>query len=173
MPRKSPQTQDPAVSTENQMTQAEATKTPKKSTVLGDRLTGQELVTKAGALIGQPIDIVAKECGYYKQITDNETGEVSVRVLREDFTAAMLKAQTGMEFAPPTRPYSRRTSRSPLLTVGGNGNIVVGNRYSSIAEFVPGGKVKVEAVKGKITITVNDDEDASAEAEDEQDDLDL
>lgn len=172
MPRKSPQTEDPSVPTENQMTQAEATKTPKKSTVFGDKLTGQELVTKAGGLIGQPIDIVAKECGYYKQITDNETGEVTVRVLREDFTAAMLKAQTGMEFAPPTRPYSRRTSRSPLLTVGGNGNIVVGNRYSSIAEFVPGGKVKVEAVKGKITITVNDGEEEAIE-EDDQDELGL
>lgn len=148
------------------------TKEPKNIIVKGEQLQGKALLEKSASMSGKPIDEVAKECGYWRETTSRETGESRTVTLTSDFMAAMLKAQSGVEFAPPTRAYSRRTNRAPVVTVGGNGNIVVGNRYSSVAGFGPTSKVRVEAAEGKITIIAY----IPAEGEEdggEQDDLDL
>jgi hypothetical protein len=149
------------------------TKAPSKNKVVkGEFLEGKALLDKSKSMTGSPIDEVAKACGYYKEVTNTETGEVKVSPLTTDFMAAMLKAQSGVEFAPPARVYSRRTSRPPTVTVGGNGNIVVGNRYSSVAGFAPSSKVQVEATEGKIVITYFADA-AEEGAEPVEEDLDL
>lgn len=156
------------------MTQAPAapeTKETKNIIVKGEQLQGKALLEKSASMAGKPIDEVAKECGYWRETTNRETGESRTVTLTSDFMAAMLKAQSGVEFAPPTRAYSRRTNRAPVVTVGGNGNIVVGNRYSSVAAFAPGSKVRVDAVEGKITIIAY--VPAEGEEDAEQDDLDL
>lgn len=78
--------------------------------------------------------------------------------------AALLQAQ-GITMAPPTRPYSSRSNRAPVVTVGGNGIIVVGNRYSSVAGFDPGTKIQVTTEAGKIILTAAAVEPAQAETE--------
>jgi hypothetical protein len=155
---------------------AEAKAEPKNITVKGEQLAGKALLDRSLSVAGKPIDEVARACGFYKEVTNRETGETKVTILTTDFMAAMLKAQSGIEFAPPARSYSRRTNRAPVVTVGGNGNIVIGNRYSSVAGFGPASKVHVEAVEGKITITVyegTEDEEVDNEIDEEGDDLDL
>lgn len=188
MPRRKPETadqqsqaQDPNSINNETMTQAPAAATTEAKNIIavGNKLVGKELLDHAAKYAGQPIDQVAKECGYYKEITNRETGESRTNILGQDFMAAMFKAQSGIEFAPPTRAYSRRSNRPPVVKVGGNGNIVIGNRYSSIAGFNPASKVQIEAIEGKITITAGtsaDDEGAEpqgAEPEIDQDDLDI
>jgi hypothetical protein len=158
--------------------EAPTEKETKNITVKGEQLEGQALLAKTAEFTGKPIDEVAKACGYYKEVTSRETGETKTTVFTQDFMAAMIKAQTGIEFAAPVRAYSRRTNRAPVVTVGGNGNIVIGNRYSSVAGFLAATKVKVEAVEGQITVTAyeggEDDEDEGDEGEEgEQDELDL
>lgn len=156
---------------------AETKAEPKNITKKGEQLQGEALLDMSLSVAGKPIDEVARACGFYKEVTNRESGETKVTILTTEFMAAMLKAQSGIEFAPPARSHSRRTNRAPVVTVGGNGNIVIGNRYSSVAGFGPASKVHVEAVEGKITITVYEgaedaDDDNGGEAE-EADDLDL
>ncbi len=176
-----PQTPTPAQPATETVTQATVEapteKETKNITVKGEQLEGQVLLAKTKEFTGKPIDEVAKACGFYKEVTSRETGETKTTVFTQDFMAAMIKAQTGIEFAAPVRAYSRRTNRAPVVTVGGNGNIVIGNRYSSVAGFLAATKVKVEAVEGKITVTDyeggEDDDLEDGEDETEQDELDL
>jgi hypothetical protein len=176
-----PQTPTPAQPATETVTQATVEapteKETKNITVKGEQLEGQVLLAKTKEFTGKPIDEVAKACGFYKEVTSRETGETKTTVFTQDFMAAMIKAQTGIEFAAPVRAYSRRTNRAPVVTVGGNGNIVIGNRYSSVAGFLAATKVKVEAVEGKITVTAyeggEDDDLEDGEDETEQDELDL
>jgi len=168
----------PATETVTQATtEAPTEKETKNITVKGEPLEGQALLAKTTEFTGKPIDEVAKACGYYKEVTSRETGETKTTVFTQDFMAAMIKAQTGIEFAAPVRAYSRRTNRAPVVTVGGNGNIVIGNRYSSVAGFLAATKVQVEAVEGKIIVTAyegsEEEELEEGEEEGEQDDLDL
>jgi hypothetical protein len=141
-----------------------------------------EVLRIASEMEGQPADVVAKECGYFTETTNNATGEVEVRVTAADtsaFLAALLSAK-GVNLAPPVRA-ARRSNRSPIVKVGKTGTIVVGGRHATVAGFAFGegvdSRVRIESEKGKITIfAATPDEYAADDAEPaatEEDDLDL
>lgn len=128
------------------------------------RLEGAALLDLQKQMIGEPMNKVAHQAGYFTVKVNEETGEERIQYQHKQLMAALLQAQ-GITMAPPTRPYSSRSNRAPVVTVGGNGNIVVGNRYSSVAGFDPGAKIQVTATTGKIVLTVAAVEPAQAETE--------
>jgi hypothetical protein len=179
------ETQTP-IETTAPMTEAATEK--KTTSKKGTPVEPARVLQIASEMEGQPADVVAKECGYYTEITNNATGETEVRVTAADtsaFLAALLAAK-GVNLAPPARA-ARRSNRSPIVKIGKNGNIVVGGRHTTIAGFPFGeevdSRVRIEAEKGKITIfAASPDEYASDETEmepeldgldTEGDDLDL
>lgn len=167
-----------------QMTEASAEKAaPATTRTKGTPVSLAEIKAKMTEMEGQPLDAVAKACGFYTEITDNATGATEVRVTNTDqleFLKASLEAQAGVKLASPARPY-RRTNRSPVVKIGKTGNIVVGGRHTSIAGF-PFGEdvdsyVRIEASPGQIIITAGVKE-ASEQVEsdldvEEESDLDL
>jgi hypothetical protein len=150
------------------------------TTVNGVRLVGAELQAKSDELKGAPIDQVAFACGYYKEVTDTETGEKKVTIYDREYMQALLAAD-GRSFAPAVKTRARRINRKPTVKVGKNGNIVVGGRYSDIAGFLPpeDGEfhVLIAAEAGKIVITAYQPEEGesmeSEAPESDTDDLDL
>lgn len=158
----------------SQMTEATTeTKTAATSRKKGTPLPGNEIKAKMVEMTGQPIDLIAKACGFYTEITNNATGEVEIRVTEKDqneFLRVSFEVQAGIKLAAPARPY-RRTNRSPVVKIGKIGNIVVGGRHTSIAGFAFGedvdSYVNIDAEPGKITITAGEKNTAS------QGDLDI
>lgn len=141
----------------DQMTEAIKKKVPATSSRKGTPVAPSELLDIASRMDGEPSDKVAHACGYFTEVTTTATGEVDVRVTKEDefaFMRALMAAQ-GTNLAPPVRS-NRRSNRNPIIKIGKNGNIVVGGRYTTIAGFPFGeeldSRVRVEAEKGKITI---------------------
>jgi hypothetical protein len=173
----------------DQMTEAATEKKASATTSKkGTPVSPADVLRIASDMEGQPADVVAKECGYYTETTNNATGEVEVRVTASDtsaFLAALLAAK-GVNLAPPVRA-ARRSNRSPIVKIGKNGNIVVGGRHTTIAGFPFGegvdSRVRIEAEKGKITIFAASPDDYSSDEEPndaeidapetEEDDLDL
>lgn len=139
------------------------------------RLEGAALLDLQKRMAGEPVDKIAHQAGYFTVKVNEETGEERIQYQHKQLMAALLQAQ-GITMAPPTRPYSSRSNRAPVVTVGGIGNIVVGNRYSSVAGFDPGAKIQVTAEAGQIILTAAAVEPAQveteAEAEAEEDSLD-
>lgn len=149
----------PDTSTTEQMSEAPAATEKATTRVKGTPLPADQIKAKMTEMEGQPLDAVAKACGFYTEITDNATGAVEIRVTQTDqldFMKASFEATNGVKFAPPARPY-RRTNRSPVVKIGKTGNIVVGGRHTSIAGFPFGDDVdsyvKIEAAPGQIIIT--------------------
>ena len=142
-----------------QMSEAPAEKTAATTRTKGTPLPLDQIKATMTQMEGQPLDAVAKACGFYTEITDNVTGAVEVRVTAADsqaFLTASLEALSGVKLGAPVRSH-RRTNRSPVVKIGKTGNIVVGGRHTSIAGF-PFGEdvdsyVKIEAAPGQITIT--------------------
>jgi hypothetical protein len=168
-----------------QMSEAPAEKTVTTTRAKGTPLPLDQIKATMAQMEGQPIDAVAKACGFYTEITDNATGAVEIRVTAADsnaFLTASLEALSGVKLAAPVRSH-RRTNRSPVVKIGKTGNIVVGGRHTSIAGF-PFGEdvdsyVKIEAAPGQIIITAGVKEvteqtevDLNAEEDDEAE-LDL
>ena len=173
-------------STTEQMSEAPAAIEKAVTRVKGTPLPPEQIREKMTEMEGQPLDLVAKECGFYTEITDNATGSVEIRVTSADqleFLKASFEAKNGVKFAAPARPY-RRTNRSPVVKIGKTGNIVVGGRHTSIAGF-PFGEdvdsyVKIEASAGQIVITAGVKEvaeqaevDLDVDGDDDEADLDL
>lgn len=172
-------------STTEQMTEAPAEKTAATTRVKGTPLPLDQIKATMTQMEGQPIDAVAKACGFFTEITDNATGAVEIRVTAADsqaFLTASLEAISGVKLAAPARSH-RRTNRSPVVKIGKTGNIVVGGRHTSIAGF-PFGEdvdsyVKIEATPGQIVITagvkeVAEQVEVDLDLEDEEEaDLDL
>jgi hypothetical protein len=161
----------------DQMTEATEKKVPATSSKKGTPVTSSELLKLASQMAGKTWDQVARATGYCTEVTTAATGEVDVRVTRTDehaFMQALMAAQ-GVNLAPPVRS-SRYSNRDPIVTIGKNGNIVVGGRYTVIAGFPFGegvtSKVRVEAEKGKITIFAADLEDSGLDAETDFDSVD-
>lgn len=165
MPRRKAATEEvvetpvPDTSTTEQMSEAPAATEKATTRVKGTPLPADQIKAKMTEMEGQPLDAVAKACGFYTEITDNATGAVEIRVTQTDqldFMKASFEATNGVKFAPPARPY-RRTNRSPVVKIGKTGNIVVGGRHTSIAGFPFGDDVdsyvKIEAAPGQIIIT--------------------
>ena len=190
MPRRKAATEEvvetpvPDTSTTEQMSEAPAAAEKATTRVKGTPLPPDQIREKMTEMEGQPLDLVAKECGFYTQITDNATGSVEIRVTSADqleFLKASFEAKNGVKFAAPARPY-RRTNRSPVVKIGKTGNIVVGGRHTSIAGF-PFGEdvdsyVRIEATPGQITITagvkeVAEQVEVELDADDDEADLDL
>lgn len=155
--------------------EVEETEAPEagKTKVKGDRLKGQALLDYVSAHKDDPIEELLFATGYYTLVTDNETGETQTRYHKPAFFVSMTEASTG--FAPPStrRPYTSRRGRQPVITVGKNGNCVVGGRHSSIAGFDPGSKVQVEAEAGKIILTPFSGDPGAIEEGGDDDDMDL
>jgi hypothetical protein len=173
------ETPTPDTTTTQQMSEAPAEK-PAVTRTKGTPIPLEQIAQKMTEMEGQPIDAVAKECGFYTEITDTATGAVEIRVTQADqleFMKATLEAKTGVKMAAPVRPY-RRTNRSPVVKIGKTGNIVVGGRHTSIAGF-PFGEdvdsyVKIEASAGQIVITagvkeVSEQVDADLDLEEDLD----
>lgn len=142
-----------------QMSEAPAEKTAATTRTKGTPLPLDQIKATMTQMEGQPLDAVAKACGFYTEITDNATGAVEVRVTAADsqaFLTASLEALSGVKLAAPVRSH-RRTNRSPVVKIGKTGNIVVGGRHTSIAGFPFGEEVdsyvKIEATPGQIVIT--------------------
>lgn len=190
MPRRKAATEEvvetpvPDTSTTEQMSEAPAAAEKATTRVKGTPLPLDQIKATMTEMEGQPIDAVAKACGFYTEITDNATGAVDIRVTQTDqleFLKASLEAQAGVKLAAPARPY-RRTNRSPVVKIGKTGNIVVGGRHTSIAGF-PFGEdvdsyVKIEATPGQIVITagvkeVAEQVEVELDADDDEADLDL
>lgn len=166
--------------------------TEKKTTSRkGTPVEPAEVLRIASEMEGQPIDVVAKECGYYTEITNNATGETEIRVTLPDQSAftAVLLAANGVKLAPPARTV-RRSNRSPIVKIGKAGTIVIGGRHTTVAGFPFGeevdSRVRIESEKGKITIfaaspdeyasedgSADDASETETETETETDDLDL
>jgi hypothetical protein len=134
-------------------------KAPETKRSKGKPLPLDQIKIKMAEMEGQAYDAVARACGFYTEVTNVATGEVEVRVTTKDeleFMKASLEAQSGIRLARPTRPH-RRTNRSPVITIGKTGNIVVGGRHTTIAGFPFGEgvefKVHVESEPGRIVIT--------------------
>lgn len=134
-------------------------KAPETKRVKGTPLPLDQIKLKMAQMEGQTLDVVARACGFYTEITNVATGEVEIRVTSKDeleFMKSSLEAQSGIRLARPARPY-RRTNRSPVIKIGKNGNIVVGGRHTTIAGFPFGddvdSRVYVESEPGRITIT--------------------
>lgn len=161
------------------MTEVIEKKVPATTSKKGTPVALSAVLDIASRMDGEPSDKVAHACGYYTEVTTTATGEVDVRVTREDEFAFMraLMAAKGTNLAPPVRS-SRRSNRQPIIKIGKNGNIVVGGRYTALAGFLFGedldSRVRVEAEKGKITIFAADPGEYSSEdqAEIELDDVD-
>jgi len=149
----------PDTSTTEQMSEAPAATEKATTRVKGTPLPADQIKAKMTEMEGQPLDAVAKACGFYTEITDNATGAAEIRVTQTDqleFLKVSFEVKNGLKFAPPARPY-RRTNRSPVVKIGKTGNIVVGGRHTSIAGFPFGDDVdsyvKIEAAPGQIIIT--------------------
>lgn len=140
--------------------------------VKGERLAGEELMQFVQENKDQPIDDVVYNAGFYTKTTDPETGETKTTLHKPQFFQALSVASTGVEFAPPKRAYTARKGRSPVVTVGKTGNVVVGGRHSVVAGFEPGSKVHVASEAGRIILTPYEGAEDEA-GEDEGDDLDL
>lgn len=153
-----------SIVTTDPMTELVEKKVAATSSKKGTPVASSELLKITSQMEGAPSDQVAHACGYYTEVTTTATGEVDVRVTSADtfaFMQALLAAQ-GTNLAPPVRS-NRRSNRQPIIKIGKNGNIVVGGRYTTIAGFPFGeeldSRVRVEAVKGKITIFAADPEE--------------
>lgn len=137
--------------------QVVAKKTPAVTSKKGVPVNVSDLLRITTELDGSPTDQIARACGYYTEFTTVLTGEVDVRVTRDDTFGYMqaLLASHGTNLAPPTRS-TRRSNRQPIIKIGKTGNIVVGGRYTNVAGFPFGeevdSRVRVEAEPGKITI---------------------
>lgn len=137
--------------------QVVAKKTPAVTSKKGVPVNVSDLLRITSELGGSPTDQIAHACGYYTEFTTALTGEVDVRVTRDDmfgYMQALLVAH-GTKLAPPARS-TRRSNRQPIIKIGKTGNIVIGGRYTTVAGFPFGeevdSKVRVEAEQGKITI---------------------
>jgi hypothetical protein len=137
--------------------------------VKGERKTGQELLDFAKANKDQPLDDVIYNAGYYTKKTNVETEEVRVTLHKPQFWASVSAASNPeLAFAPPKRAFSTRAGRKPVVTVVKNGNVVVGNRHSTIAGFEPGAQVHVQSEPGRIILTAYTEEAVQGD-----DDMDL
>lgn len=137
--------------------QVVAKKAPAVTSRKGVPVSVSDLLRITSELDGSPTDQIAHACGYYTEFTTTLTGEVDVRVTRDDMFGYMqaLLVSHGTNLAPPTRS-TRRSNRQPIIKIGKTGNIVVGSRYTNVAGFPFGeevdSRVRVEAEPGKITI---------------------
>lgn len=157
---------------------ATATATEKKTTSKkGTPVEPAQVLRIASEMEGQSADVVAKECGYYTEITNNATGETEVRVTANDVSTflATLLAAKGVNLAPPARAV-RRTNRSPIVKIGKTGTIVVGGRHTTIAGFPFGegvdSRVRIEAEQGRITIFAASPDEYASDADLDDNDLD-
>lgn len=152
-------------------------KVPAKTSKKGTPVSAAELQAIVSRMQGETADKLAQACGYYTEITTTATGEVEVRVTAQDqqnFMIALVASQ-GLAIAPPARS-NRRSNRQPIIKIGKIGNIVIGGRYTTIAGFAFGedvdSRVRVEAVKGKITITAASPEEYASSGDEDDSDLD-
>jgi hypothetical protein len=149
---------------------AEASKAA-KTRVSGERKVGKDLLQYVQENQGLPGEELALGAGYFTNLTDNETGELSTRIHKNEFFKAVTEASTGIVIPAAKRAYTSRRGRAPIITVGKTGNCVVGARHSAVAGFEPGSKVQVTAEQGRIILEVGDASEVEAAAEEE--DLDL
>ena len=167
-----------AAETQSPIDQMTETATEKKTTSKkGTPVEPAQVLRIASEMEGQSADVVAKECGYYTEITNNATGETEVRVTANDVSTflATLLAAKGVNLAPPARAV-RRTNRSPIVKIGKTGTIVVGGRHTTIAGFPFGegvdSRVRIEAEQGKITIFAASPDEYASDADLDDNDLD-
>jgi hypothetical protein len=180
MPRRKSTTEelDTPTSIETDMPTAEAIapemeaaeESVKPKAIKGDRMIGQALLDFVVANRNRPINEVVFEAGYYTKKIDPETGEEKISYHKPAFHEAINRAN-GIELAPAPRAYSPRKNRAPVVTLGKNGNIVVGGRHSLVAGFEAGSKVKVESEPGRITLVAWADDDTDSTDTDEALDL--
>ena len=156
-----------------QQNEQAAPKATKTSVVQAERKVGKELLAiidscKEGSTLDTQKAIIA--AGYYAEVTDNATGEKSIKPAKQAFFEAMTAALAGIEIAPLKREGGTRTyNREPIVKSSETtGNIVVGGRHAAIAGFPNGSQIRIEAVEGRITLTLDAAQPAEAEG-----DLDL
>jgi hypothetical protein len=142
-----------------------------KVKVSGERKVGKELLDYVQANQGVAGEELAFGAGYYTKTTDAQTGETQTRIHKNEFFKAVTEASTGIVIPTAKRAYTSRRGRAPIVTIGKNGNCVVGSRHSAIAGFEPGSKVRVTAEEGRIVLEPCTD--AAASSSDSDDDLDL
>lgn len=172
---------DPATETETaqEMTQQNeqaAPKTTKTSVVQAERKTGKELLAiidscKDGSTLDTQKALLA--AGYYAEVTDNATGEKTIKPAKQAFFEAMSAALAGIEIAPLKREGGTRTyNREPIVKSSDTtGNIVVGGRHAALAGFPGGSQIRIHAVAGQITLTLDAGQPEGAEGG--EDDLGL
>ena len=170
MPRRKPEPKEAVPPTQPETIETPVTQAPVTETK-AVRLTGDELLAKQSSLADMTVKQRAYACGYFTTKVNAETGESKIIYSEKAFMAALLAAQ-GMSIPADTRPYSARSNRAPVVTVGGNGNIVVGKRYSIIAGFEPKTSIEVTAEAGRIVLTALAAESAEEPAEESEDEVD-
>lgn len=165
---------DPEMTSEvNANETATEEKSSKKTRVTGDRKTGQELLDYAQANQGATGEELAFGAGYYTTTSDTETGETQTRVHKNEFFKSLTEASSGIVIPAARRAYTSRRNRAPIVTIGKNGNCVIGSRHSAVAGFAPGSRVQVTAEEGRIIVTPLDEASAAAADTEADDDMDL
>lgn len=151
----------------------DTSKAASKTRVTGERKVGQDLLQYVQENQGIPGEELALGAGYFTNLTDNETGEVSTRIHKNEFFKAVTEASTGIVIPAAKRAYTSRRGRAPIITVSKTtGNCVVGARHTAIAGFEPGSKVQVTAEQGRIILEAGDSPEVETAAT-EDEDLDL
>lgn len=146
-------------------TMTETAEAPTLTKVKGTPLEGDALL----AFVSANQETLAENelligAGFYTNIVDENGEVVDTKTHRMEFFHA-ITAANGIVLKPAKRASgASRAGRQPILSVGKNGMIPVGARYTTAAELPIGCKVQVATEPGKIVITLVE---GSVEAEEE------